>query len=551
MNVKACMYLRLSREDGDSSESNSISNQREIIKTFAKSRDIEVVKEFVDDGFSGSNFNRPSFKEMMIELENKSFNTIIVKDLSRFGRDYIESGKYLQKVFPEKRVRFISVNDGYDSFNADTSDTHLILPIRNFINDSYCRDISMKVKSSKDIKRRKGEYLSSFAPFGYKKDPKDKHKLIVDENVSNIIERIFYMKVEGYSSKAIADFLNSIGTITPGKYREETSINTNGFTVRSGKWDAKMINRIIENKVYIGTIEQGKTSKLNYKSTKIIDVNKEDWIVTHNAHEPIITKNNFLIANKMLYRDLISKGMPNLFSGMLFCEDCGRQMVRRVVRRNGKENIYYICSSNNKDGSCSRHSIKEEVIEKNITLALRRHTIEYNAILEQVRNVDLEKIEYEIDLTSLEKEKEKYIRLRASLYHDLEDELISNSEFDKFRKNYLVKIKDIDKQIENKRELATRVKENLVNLDKFEILSECNSLDRLTLVMLVDKIYIKENGSIEILLNKYEEIILMKKLLETKKEEITHKKNIISIHEGFSANKVIDNSRLGGVVING
>ena len=201
------LYCRLSQDDNLEGESNSISNQRQIIKSYAKENDIKLSYEYVDDGFSGSNFERPHFKNMIDDLNKGKFNIIIVKDLSRFGRDYIESGKYLQKIFPEKGVRFISVNDNYDSENADMSDTHLILPIRNFINDSYCRDISMKVKSSKEVKRKNGEFIGAFAPFGYKKDDKDKHKLVIDKEVSHIIERIFNMKIEGYSSKAIADFI--------------------------------------------------------------------------------------------------------------------------------------------------------------------------------------------------------------------------------------------------------------------------------------------------------------------------------------------------------
>lgn len=225
MNKLACIYLRLSKEDGDSAESNSISSQRQIIESFVKNNDLTIVSEYIDDGYTGSNFNRPDFMRMIDDLNQKKFTTIIVKDLSRFGRDYIESGKYLQKIFPEKRVRFISVNDNYDSEKADVSDTHLILPIRNFINDSYCRDISMKVKSSKEIKRKSGEFISAFAPFGYKKDERNKHKLVIDTKVSHIVERIFDMKIEGYSSKAIADFLNSIGAITPGRHKENTHIS--------------------------------------------------------------------------------------------------------------------------------------------------------------------------------------------------------------------------------------------------------------------------------------------------------------------------------------
>ena len=286
---KACMYLRLSKEDGEQSESNSISNQRQIIRSFAQANEIDVCYEYIDDGYSGANFNRPDFGRMIRDLEDGLFNTIIVKDLSRFGRDYIESGKYLQKVFPEKNIRFISVNDNYDSENADVSDTHLILPIRNFINDSYCRDISMKVKSSKEVKRKNGQFIGAFAPFGYKKDAGDKHKLVVDTEVSHIVERIFQMKIDGYSSKAIADFLNSIGLATQSRHKENSGENfSTGFVVKNSKWDSKTVNRVIQNKVYIGVLEQGKTAKLNCKSKKEVKVSKEDWIITEDAHEGIV-----------------------------------------------------------------------------------------------------------------------------------------------------------------------------------------------------------------------------------------------------------------------
>lgn len=165
---KACMYLRLSRDDGDTMESNSIGNQRELIRTYAEKEEITILKEFVDDGVSGATFKRAAFERMLKALEDGTYDTVIVKDLSRFGRDYIESGRYLQKVFPELGVRFISVNDNYDSEKSDVSDTHLILPIKNFINDSYCRDISTKVRSSLETKKRKGEFIGAFAPFGYK-----------------------------------------------------------------------------------------------------------------------------------------------------------------------------------------------------------------------------------------------------------------------------------------------------------------------------------------------------------------------------------------------
>ena len=535
----ACMYLRLSREDGDSTESNSISNQRQIIKSYARDNDFKVVAEYVDDGFSGSNFDRPKFKKMIQDLEEKKFKTIIVKDLSRFGRDYIESGKYLQKIFPEKGIRFISVNDNYDSENADVSDTHLILPIRNFINDSYCRDISMKVKSSKEIKRKNGEFIGAFAPFGYKKDRKNKHKLVVDTEVSHIIERIFNMKIDGYSSKAIADFLNSIGCVTPSKHKENSGDNhTTGFIVKDSKWDAKMVNRIITNKVYIGVLEQGKTRKLNYKSKREVEVNEEDWIVINDSHKPIISKSIYALANKMMLRDVKqSADIPHILSGMLYCKDCGSSMVRRKVKSKSGYNIFYICSHYNNKGDCTRHSIKEDYLLDMTLFALKDYLKKYNELLSQVNKLDVSKVTFNIDFESLNSEKRKYERLRQSLYMDLEDELITSEEFERFRKNYLIKIREIEKQIATKKNILANLQEKMKNKDSLvsEIVpTDLGSLNRLTIVSFIDRIEIGENNEINFVFNNLETVNLLKTLIKEESESKSEvKKNLISINKVF------------------
>ncbi|HGD0225308.1 TPA: recombinase family protein [Streptococcus agalactiae] len=535
----ACIYLRLSREDGDSTESNSISNQRQIIKSYARDNDFKIVAEYVDDGFSGSNFDRPKFKKMIQDLEDKKFKTIIVKDLSRFGRDYIESGKYLQKIFPEKGIRFISVNDNYDSENADVSDTHLILPIRNFINDSYCRDISMKVKSSKEIKRKNGEFIGAFAPFGYKKDSKNKHKLVVDTEVSHIIERIFNMKIDGYSSKAIADFLNSIGCVTPSKHKENSGDNhTTGFIVKDSKWDAKMVNRIITNKVYIGVLEQGKTRKLNYKSKREVEVNEEDWIVINDSHKPIISKSIYALANKMMLRDVKqSADIPHILSGMLYCKDCGSSMVRRKVKCKNGYNIFYICSHYNNKGDCTRHSIKEDYLLDMTLFALKDYLKKYNELLSQVNKLDVSKVTFNIDFESLNSEKRKYERLRQSLYMDLEDELITSEEFERFRKNYLIKIREIEKQIATKKNILANLQEKMKKKDSLvsEIVpTDLSSLNRLTIVSFIDRIEIGENNEINFVFNNLETVNLLKTLIKEESESKSEvKKNLISINKVF------------------
>ena len=436
--TEAYMYLRLSRDDGDEGESNSIGNQRELIKSYADKAGFEIIKEYIDDGFTGSNFERPNFKKMLSDLEKKSCKTIIVKDLSRFGRDYIESGKFLQKIFPQMGVRFISVNDNYDSESADVNDTHLILPIKNFINDSYCRDISMKVKSSQKTKRQRGEFIGAFAPYGYKKSNKKKNHLIVDRHVTHVIRKIFEMKVEGYSSKAIADELNRLGIQTPQAYKEDNGSNyATGFASNQSKWQAKMINRIIENRVYLGDLEQGKRTKLNYKSNREIKVTQEEWVRVEGTHEAIVTETMFNLANKMMGRDILNrKSKPNVLAGLLYCADCGNQLVRRNQKTKNGQRIYYICGLYNRGKGCSRHSIKEEDILSSLNYILKQHIQYQEDLFLRIRQADFSKSEYDLDLDDLLAEKKKYETLRRSLYMDLEDELIDEEEFQSFRKSY-------------------------------------------------------------------------------------------------------------------
>lgn len=530
----AVMYLRLSKEDGEKTESNSISNQREMINSYAKKNQFIIIKEYVDDGYSGVTFDRPNFKEMINDAYDKKFDTIIVKDLSRFGRDYIEAGKYIQRIFPENGIRFISVNDNYDSKSADMNDTHLILPIKNFINDSYCRDISNKVKSSQKIKREKGDFISAFAPYGYKKSDENKNKLVVDEQAAPNIKNIFDMKLLGYSSKAIADELNHLGVLTPRKYKESQGFKCNGFqNIKGGNWSAKSVNRIIENEVYIGNTLQGKSVTLNYKNKKQIEREKEDWIRVENTHDAIISKEVFSIANTMLKRDLNNsrgKDKIDIFTGMLFCKECGNSLIRRTVKYKEREEVFYICSKYNKEKSCSRHSIKEETLIKVVSKIIKSY-IEFNEKLySKVQLIDIDRNLKDNQITILKREKAMTEDLLSSLYLDLKENVISKEEYQLFRKNYMEKLSKLDKNIEHrlKRQEDTKYKidENkswIIDINRYKNLSE---IDRLSVVMLIDKIFISEDKTIDVRFNHTEELSLLEEM--TKADKTKFKNNIIA-----------------------
>lgn len=533
---KACMYLRLSKDDGINSESNSITNQRELIQSYVKNNEMEIVKEYVDDGYSGTNYDRPALKNLMEEIskKNRAFDIIIVKDLSRFGRDYIGAGTYIQKIFPQLHIRFISINDNYDSKNADMSDTNLILPIRNFINDSYARDISNKVKSSQKIKREKGEYIGSFAPYGYKKSEENKNKLIVDENVSDIIKSIFDMKLQGYSSKAIAEELNDLGIDSPKIYKENQGLNyKGGFKVKKGRnWSAKAINRIIENEVYIGTMLQGKSATINYKNKKQIEKDKRDWVKVEDTHERIISKEVFYIANRMLKRDLYNTKdkKTDLFSGMLFCKDCNSPLVRRVVKYKEKEQVFYICSKYNKEKSCTRHSMKKEDLEEILTGIFDKYLIFHENLYRKIQEIDVTGNIADTQIGILQREKEMTQNLLSSLYVDLKEDIISKEEYQMFRENYLEQITKLNENIEYRKKKQETVKERIRNneswlfdLKKYKALTKP---DRLSIVMLIDKILVGENKEIEVIFNHQEEVAFLEAMANNSEEKQDHKQRI-------------------------
>ena len=334
----AADYLRLSNEDGDKTESNSIRNQRSLIQDFvSRQKDITLVEEYVDDGYSGANYDRPSFQKMMEDVRSGKINCIIVKDLSRLGRNYIETGRYIENIFPVLGVRFIAVNDNYDSADTKNDADQIIVPFKNLINDAYCRDISMKIRSQLEMKRKNGQFTGSYAAYGYKKDPKDKNHLIIDPYAAEIVRDIFRMKIEGYNNERIAEKLNEMGILIPMEYKRSCGLNFNsGF--RSGKnpkWGTSSVLRILKNEIYTGTMVQGKTRKVNYRVKDCIPVEAENWIRVENTHEPIIDKDIFECVQQLMTLDTRTspeKDNVYAFSGLLRCGDCGQNLNRTMCK---------------------------------------------------------------------------------------------------------------------------------------------------------------------------------------------------------------------------
>lgn len=448
----AAMYLRLSRDDAldrtDGTkephslrfESNSIGNQRELIRAYIhEQQDIELYDSYVDDGFSGSNFDRPEFKRMINDMEEGRVNCVIVKDLSRFGRDYIECGRYIQKIFPALGVRFIALTDHYDSFHTDVGESGIVLPVKNFINDSYCRDISAKVKSQFEIKRKQGACIAPFALYGYRKSESNKNKLVIDEYAAEIVKNIFAWKIQGMAVFAIAKKLNDCGILSPAEYKKSMGCNYRGgfFGTEHALWSSSTIKRILTNETYLGHLVQGKTEKINYKVKKSVEKPREEWIKVEHVHEPVISENDFHIVQNLLRTD--SRISPvteqnGLFTGLLFCGDCGEQMIRRVNRYRNKQMVYEICSTKNRGEGCSRHSIEEEKLKELVTEVIQKYAnyfMEERKICEKAGGIwpNVSAIGYyQEEIARLKKEHDKYKALCLGLEEDLKREMISHEE---------------------------------------------------------------------------------------------------------------------------
>ena len=530
---RVAMYLRLSQDDEKydkdfKAESNSISNQRLQIQDYIdKNEEMELAKEYVDDGYSGINFERPAFKEMMEDVITGSINCIVVKDLSRFGRDYIDSGRYLQRVFPSLDIRFIALNDNYDSFTASETEKNLVIPFKNFINDNYCRDTSAKVRSVCKVKRKQGQFISNYAPYGYEKDKEDKHKIVIDKEVEYVVRKIFSMKLEGYSSYSIAKHLNDNGIPSPMEHKKAKGIRyKTGFCTKAiAKWDTPAVNRILTNEVYIGTLQQGKREKINYKLDKVVSKNKSDWIEIEDNHEAIIDPHDFEIVQKLLKCDIKAKTVgekADLFSGLLFCKDCNAQMTKKVDKRGKTPTVYYICSSYNKGHNCSRHSIKQEELQRTV-LEMIRHYIqylgEYESVSEKIKEIEVsyelfQKIDKRQEYTK--KSKAKFELLKSSLYQDLKEGIIAEEEFYDMREFYTNRIVESELILEKQsKEIARLYKKSLGNqnfLADIKKYQNIGALERGLLVRLVDKIYVSEDKKIEIQFNYDETIEILDKL---------------------------------------
>ena len=439
---------------------------------------------------------------------------IVVKDLSRFGRDYIDAGKYIEKIFPQLGVRFIAVNDNYDSLNHSTGDS-LVLPVKNFLNDSYSRDISIKVRSSFESRRQDGEFIANYTAYGYLRDPENKNKLVIDEVAGEYVREIFQWKIEGMSPVTIAEKLNGRGVLPPSEYKRSIGIKykTAFQTSSRSKWSPKAVIRILTNELYTGVLIQGRRTTPNYKVKKVIIKDKSEWSRIENAHEAIIPAREFQLVQRLMQEDgRRAPGSDTVYplSGRVFCGTCGALAKRKSVSYNGKKYAYYACPTAKKTGGCEGRNISERELETAVLTTLQSEIkliLDVDRALGQVEALAWERREImrlEAAISAQEAEIAKYRTLKTSVYEDLRDGLITQDEFLHMKQDFSERISFIEDDISGLKTELDAVRAGLVNqtgwLAQFRQYRNLAKLTRTVVVNLIDKIHIYPDKKITVTL---------------------------------------------------
>lgn len=522
------LYMRLSREDGDKEESSSVTNQREMLKRYVSEQEnFFIVKEYADDGYTGTNFDRPGFKQMIEDIEAGIIDTVITKDLSRLGRERLGVGHYTEIYFPEHNVRYIALLDNIDTyFDAGMND---MAPFKGVINDMYVRDISKKIRSSLIERKKAGNFLGVTAPYGYQKDPNNKFHLIINEKEAEIVKKVFRLYLEGNGLTRIAQILTKDGIPVPGESRD---IGKTRRTALYSSWKQTTIRRILDNRVYLGELVQFKRRKINYKSKRRITVPEEERYICRGTHEAIIDEESFNAVQNILKKNKSFKGTKHdyLFKGLLYCEECGARLnitySNYALKKYGEYRYTTICYSYSRLYSdiCTRHSNSipelEEVLIKHIKEVCSRYINEnlqdeLISMAKKQKQLELKQISNEKRLETLEQKIADIGLYIKNLYIDKVKGVVSENDYISLVSDFT---KDRDNLIKEKEELITIMNNQKPQIDetaKIEKLAkEFISLEKPTkqlLNELIEKITISENKEINIYF-KFNELNEMKKL---------------------------------------
>lgn len=517
-------YGRLSKEDGDKNESDSIGNQKKMIEYYISHNENFVLSEYyIDDGFTGTNFKRPGFLRMLEDIEQGKINCVIVKDLSRFGRDYIETGKYLERYFPERGVRFIAIADNIDSKKQAYD---MMLPIKNIFNEQYARDISRKVNAAMHTKQVAGDFIGAFAKYGYKKSPENKNKLIIDEYAANVVRRIFDMYVSGMGQRKITAVLNEENILCPSEYKRQNGYNYKNSNKLSSTtyWTYSTIHRILVDEMYIGNMIQGKTHQQMRRGIEKIDQDK--WIRVEGTHPAIIDMDTWEKAqklSKMRTRELDLENHVSIFAGILKCGDCGRAMVKKKSSWGNASYCYYNCGTFNRSGArfCTPHTIRHEVIEQIVLEDLHRIILNIDNLRQLLSTIELQRKDYrntELDIAQKKEEINTLSRRKKSAYEDYQDGIITKNEYIEYRNTYEQQMEKYQRSLAAlEKQKSTKTKEDIFAypwVRKLLDMRAVDSLDRGIVLDMISEIKIYQDKKIKIVYYFSDELDAVLKLNE-------------------------------------
>lgn len=510
---KAALYCRLSVDDGNFGGSVSIETQKILLEQYCKDHKITDYKFYCDDGCSGTNFDRPSFKKMLSDIDEGKINLVIVKDLSRFGRNYVEAGMYVQR-FTDSNIRFIAADDNYDSLvNSDD----LLFPIKNVVNEMYARDVSKKTKAAKKAKARDGQFIGSKAPFGYKIDPNDRHHLIVDEPAAQVVKRIFRLASEGVGYNKMAKIFREEKVLTPIAYFNLNNPDyfKSDYWRKEFDWHVTSIRAILNNEVYLGKLVYGKQRNKSMKSKEKVRNPKEDWIVVENCHEPIITQELWDTVHKILnakHRPA-KAGEVQMFAGLLYCSDCGHCLTySQKQRKDGSYHGAYSCWMYKTHGKeyCASHYITFDTIYELVLIDIQRNLFQYRkntdkfkSILSRKYQSDSQKQAEQITLEYEQKQKrcEELDKIISRLYEDNVLGRIGDERYESMSQSYELEQVEIKKALPILKSKIDEFKrqsdcaDNFINvIKKYTIIDK---LDAAILNELIDKIVVHHKEQAE------------------------------------------------------
>ena len=507
------IYIRLSQEDKDKkyeSDSESVINQKELLRGYVKNNNFNLVKEYVDDGYSGTDFERPGFQRMLEDINNKKINCVIVKDLSRLGRDHVMTGYYIETFFPENNIRFISILESYDSFKNQASNDSSTFIIA--CNDYYSKQNSIKIRNVLNEKRKSGKFVGSLPCYGYMRDPEDKGHLIPNPETALVVKKIFKWRADGIGPTEIANRLNKLHVVTPSGYKKT---NYSSRLIDRDNWNISTVKKILTNRVYIGDLVQHTQTKVSYKSKKKITLDEKLWIIVENTHEPLVDKDTFDYVNNLRKRntrnyEVKTNREKRLLEGKLFCKECGNRLT--ILYRK-KQNYWSVnCNRYSRDpvrGRCYSHFYPYNYLEEQVLEQINKYVSKLMKELdlkqlndEVIKNVHKETNNIDNVIKNLEIEKEKITKRITTLYNDRCDGVISTETYKELAKESETKLKEINDLIDNEKIKKYKIK-NKANVlpdytKKIKKLLDLNKPKKELIDTLIDKIVIDKDRNITI-----------------------------------------------------